>query len=117
MAGKFWINYLFTVLFSIPMIGVLAFLSYLIRVIIIIGRIPEYNNPDPNLLNIETHREIVMNLVNVTIFSFPFLILLLIILWVKKNSYKKRMLNLYAIGLLIFVWIFYISKIGEWFAD
>jgi len=117
MTSKAWMKYGLYGLFSLPLVSVLLFLSYLTRVVFMTGRIPTYNNPDPNSLDFDTHRMIIDMIANVTLIMIPFLSVLLVVLWMKKWYRSKGLWTVFAIGVSIFVWFLFFSDFGEWYFD
>lgn len=117
MFGRQFIWHLLIALFSIPYISVLFFLSFLIRVMWVIKRIPRYNQPDPNSLGFTTHQMLVYEVANVTLIILPFLFLLAIICQIKKIFINPGLWIYFIFGILLFFYFVLLSDIAVWFAD
>lgn len=112
------INKVMTVLCYSPYVYLLLFYSFVVRAIVKIGRIPEYNDPDPKILNFNVHREAIYKSFDWVIYGLiVFAILFLITKAAKRFTVKKIHLTILTVGI---IWLF-LHLIGDpfdyWFLD
>jgi hypothetical protein len=95
------------VLCYIPLFYLLIFYLFVLRVAIKIGRIPEYDNPDPNTVGFPIHRLIADKLFDIAVYAVAmFLILLFITLALK--TFRVNKIHLIVLGLTIALMCFHI---------
>jgi len=103
---------------AIPLIWSIMFYLFLFRAILKIGKIPQYNMPDPKDLNFNLHYSLLFYGIPVCLLAIILYPILIAFTFRKKSPIMKE-LSIYFLGVIIFIIQVYIDPLGvqEWFTD
>lgn len=112
------IDYLLKLLSIIPIMWILVFFSYVLRVSISIGRIPSYNNPQSG--NFTSHFKFLNIFFEIVGYGFfVFIILIIIYRFYFKLFFQKMYIYLWLIGYILIFALFILDPLGliKWWVD
>jgi len=111
-------GFIFLIILYYPLLFLIIFYSLIIKVTNEIGHVPEYNNPDPNKLNIEGYRYLI-GITGVSL-VIPLLVLVvgIISFLFKRPVFKIKPIHFIISAILFFMIIITIfSSLMEWYGD
>src|SRR5690606_2322077 len=98
---------------------ILLFYSFVLRATFVLGRLPQYNNPDPKELGFNIHYNLVTEAYEILPYSFIIVLLYIVIrLIVRKNVLKIDRLHFYLfLGCITWIVLLVFTELFGWFGD
>lgn len=104
----------------LPLLWFISFVSFVLRAIIVLEKMPKYNLPDPKDLGFDFHQGILFFSLPIIFFSFlPWLLITLLIYAKDKSKLNKIDIWIFVLTYILFIFFQRIDPwgLGTWFID
>lgn len=113
------ISIFFKIISLFPVLWIFTFVLYVLRVSILVGHLPKYDNPQPG--DYYYHFTFLNNFLDVVGISFlPYILAFLIInKFLLKYSFDKRFIYIWIVGNVSIILLFFLDPFGliKWYVD
>jgi hypothetical protein len=109
----------YSVISFIPIITLIVFYSFTVKVFFKLGHLPSYNYPDPKFVGFNYHYKLIDGIFFIYIPVIIIWVILSVLFYIKKIEINKISFGLCSLSMIIFLILFILDPkhLFEWFMD